>query len=893
MRSTVSPSTAVRLLAVLLLNSAFATAGLADVKFQAAAERGVSGSYVVTLARDAVGADPSRASVPSSVAEAAERLAEAYGGTIQRVWERAIQGFEIHISEARAMELATDPWVERVEQSRVLVKVGELPANCYGHGEPLLAGATPEAALAWRTLAAQPIVCDDPDPRNPNRDCPHNWGLDRIDQTGSVRDGVYGYDSTAPNVHVYLIDTGVNASHVEFQEFGPPFTRVVGGTNVIPGNSSPPTQDCVGHGTHVAGIVGGTESGVAKKAWIHPVKFYDKCASPFGGTLPDAISGIEWVLQNHSVATNGPAVVNFSGGNVPWTATQANVVSNLVAAGISFVQSAGNQEEDACGRTVAGISGMEDKVLIAGGTDTNFISGQWQDGRWRREGYLTTGGTPDPSYQPLCPTSIHDCGSNVGSCVDVFAPAAHIVSAKADDVTGFCRLSGTSMAAPHVTGAVALYLREHPAATPQEVHGAIVGGATCGVLDDDPLSDYFIGDGSPNLLLHSLLQGGGPAACDTPLAIYDGFSGNGALDGTITETGATTWTARQGARTGAGRVIDSAAIGGVPLDPSFFSGGASVAVSARIAPTLTEWVGAGFAASPYQAYWGAGQFWVLLRPSGTYAIHANGTASNLGSGSIPGSPVGGYHEVEVRYDSAANSGSVLINGVQVLTGQPLGFTPALDFAGFHMHGAAEGGGKVDDFEVVRVSAPSQVLVADGFTGGGTLNGRTTDVGAVTWSARAGAYLGSGRVMDSAAVGGVPIDVESLGSYPLLGVSADADPTGSEWVGVGLASQATASYWSAGQAWVLVRPGGGFSVFVGGSKVASGTIPGTPVGSFHRMEIRYGTTTGQVEALLNGQIVYSGTVGSALDVQFAGFHMYGAAEGGGKLDNFEVVSTAAP
>ncbi len=347
------------------------------------------------------------------------------------------------------------------------------------------------------------------------------------------------------------------------------------------------------------------------------------------------------------------------------------------------------------------------------------------------------------------------------------------------------------------------------------------------------------------------------------------------------------------AQTSGGRVVDLSAIGGVPLGSGIFSGGPTVAIKARVDLTYTDWIGVGFSDQASQVFWQAGQLWVLLRSTGTYEAYSNGTTSPLGSGAIPGTPVDGYHQVEVRYDSAASSGTILINGITVVSGASLGFTPGVQFAGFHMQKAREGGGKLDDFEVRKLGSPDQVLISDSFTGAGSLDGRTADVGGVSWSARRAAWTTGGRVVDLAAIGGVPVNPATLGSFPTLRVSADADPTSSEWVGVGLADQATGKYWAAGQLWALVRPAGTFEAYGGGVLLASGTIPGTPSGAYHHIEVRYDTSTLQAVVLLNGIQVYSGTLGSALGVSYAGFHMHGAAEGGGKVDNFAVASTATP
>lgn len=489
----------------------------AQERFLAAEASGVPNQYLIVLENEAA-RGPGEDDLRPSVAEVAADLAILYGGEVERTWDHAIKGFQLRTDADRAQRLASDAAVRWVHQDRQITHLVDQPLSCYGFDDPPAEAPLPPQDLGqtW----TQNIVCDDPDPQNPNRNCVDNWGLDRIDQTSGNRDDEYTYSNVAHSVQVFVLDTGIHAGHHQFIEFGPPFTRVVNGYNAILNGDPANTTDCHGHGTHVAGIIGGGTTGVAKDVFLRPVKFVDTCSGTItGGTVTDVLNGLEWILANHDPSLQ-PAVVNWSGGNgsaAPGETPHSNdpairqAVANLLAAGFSFVQAAGNQLDDlngqptdACARSLGGVPGLE-AVIVVGGTDVNQ-SGSPIDGRWVRE-------SGDPSGE-LCDSSPHkDCGSNSGTCVDLWAPAAHIVSADADNVTGVCRLSGTSMAAPHVTGAVALYLQANPSASPDQVRQALLDGATCGVLDDNPSSPYYIGDGSPNLLLNSLFAGGGTAPC--------------------------------------------------------------------------------------------------------------------------------------------------------------------------------------------------------------------------------------------------------------------------------------------------------------------------------------------------------------------------------------------
>ncbi|QBR93948.1 S8 family peptidase [Nocardioides euryhalodurans] len=276
---------------------------------------------------------------------------------------------------------------------------------------------------------------------------PATWGLDRIDQRNRPLTNSYTYDRTGQGVTAYIIDTGIRASHNQFGG------RVTAGATAI--NDGRGSSDCNGHGTHVAGTVGGSVHGVAKQVTLVPVRVLDCNGS---GSTSGVIAGVDWVTGNH---TSGPAVANMSlGGGV--STTLDNAVSRSISDGVTYAVAAGNESTNAC-------NGSPARVGAA----------------------LTVGSTTS--------TDARSSFSNYGSCVDLFAPGSSITSAWWTSNTATNTISGTSMAAPHVAGAAALYLQGHPGASPSTVSSAIVGGSTTGVVTN-------AGSGSPNRLLYSRIS---------------------------------------------------------------------------------------------------------------------------------------------------------------------------------------------------------------------------------------------------------------------------------------------------------------------------------------------------------------------------------------------------
>ena len=358
----------------------------------------IEGHYIVILS-ELPGRENPRAA--AALEALSKDVGNMQGARLNRTYKSVLTGFSAELSGEQVEQLRRDPRVQSVEQDRYVY-----PASDF-------------------TLQEYPT-----------------WGLDRIDQREPMLDRGYAFTATGAGVTAYIIDSGIRFSHNEFGG------RATLGYDFVleddPGNTDPnqgPGEDCSGHGTHVAGTVGGSTYGVAKNVNLVSVRVFG-CTG--GSPWSRIIAAVDWVTDN----TVHPAVSNMSIGG--WAIDAADTaVENSIAAGIHYVVAAGNNSDNACLYSPA-----------------------------RTSGALTAGASQIGDYRASF--------SNYGECVDIYAPGASITSASHSGNSSSLTASGTSMAAPHVAGLAALILESNPDVTPSVLHTEIVNNSTKNVVSNVP-----------------------------------------------------------------------------------------------------------------------------------------------------------------------------------------------------------------------------------------------------------------------------------------------------------------------------------------------------------------------------------------------------------------------
>ena len=318
--------------------------------------------------------------------------AKRFNGELQYVYEHALKGYAITVGEGHLGAIMSDHRVASVERD------GEVTTFTTQTGAP--------------------------------------WGLDRIDQRSRPLSGTFTYTRTGAGVKAYIIDTGIHASHTQFGG------RVVQGRDTVDGTL--PAADCNGHGTHVAGTVGGSTYGVAKGVTLVAVRVLGCNGS---GSTSGVIAGVDWVTGNHLAGQ--PAVANMSlGGGA--SSSLDTAVRNSIADGVSYAVAAGNgnifgQHVNACTVSPARVA----EAMTISATDSSDRKASW---------------------------------ANYGSCVDWFAPGVSITSAWYTSNTATRTISGTSMATPHTAGVAAQYLQSTPGASPATVRTTLFNLTTKGIV---------------------------------------------------------------------------------------------------------------------------------------------------------------------------------------------------------------------------------------------------------------------------------------------------------------------------------------------------------------------------------------------------------------------------
>lgn len=398
--------------------------GLSAAEYQAEfipapTENAIEDNYIVVFNTPSVLNINNSAAIADFAVQQSKALSNKYDVTVKRTFGNTLNGVLVKADKHQLKALQQDSSVKYIEQDQL--------------------------------MSISPLAATNADQVSPT------WGLDRVDQRDLPLDNNYHYDFDGSGVTAYVIDTGVLNSHSEFGG------RSTSGYDFVDNDGN--STDCNGHGTHVAGTIGGATYGVAKNVNIVGVRVLGCSGS---GSNSGVIAGINWVKNNAS----GPSVANMSLGGGASQATD-DAVNAAVAAGITFVVAAGNDNSNACNYSPARAS----DALTVGSTTSNDSRSSF---------------------------------SNYGSCLDIYAPGSSITSAWYTSNSATNTISGTSMAAPHVAGVAALYLDETPSSSPTQVESKLISQSSSNKVSDAKA-------GSPNQLLFSLNGDGGGCGSNCPV----------------------------------------------------------------------------------------------------------------------------------------------------------------------------------------------------------------------------------------------------------------------------------------------------------------------------------------------------------------------------------------
>ncbi|OTU47308.1 serine protease [Acinetobacter pittii] len=384
------------LLAIALSHLTYAAPATTNSVLGSSEAKGIiKNQYIVILNKDV-----------GSSNEFAQGIAKQHGGKVLQTYDAVLKGFAIYLPD-----VAGTAFVEAMKKNPKVVSIE--------NDTIMKVDATTQS--------------------NPD------WGLDRIDQRNLPLDSAYSYLQTGSGTTAYIVDTGILSTHQQFSGL-----VLSGYTAISDGNG---TSDCHGHGTHVAGTVGGSTYGVAKNVSLVPIRILGCDGS---GASSNVIAGLDWILKNGKK----PAVVNMSLGGEANTSLDS-AVENLFNNGYVMVVAAGNSNTDACSSSPARVS----KAITVAATDSTDTRASY---------------------------------SNYGSCVDIFAPGSQINSSWIGSNTATKVLNGTSMATPHVAGVVAEMLQSTPTATPQTISTNLLNQASSNIVKNP--------SGSPNRLLYKSPQ---------------------------------------------------------------------------------------------------------------------------------------------------------------------------------------------------------------------------------------------------------------------------------------------------------------------------------------------------------------------------------------------------